>query len=340
MIRVGFVGLGGICRARHVPGFRAIDGVEIVAVANRSRASGESAAQELHIPDVEDTWQDLVVRDDLDLIVIGTWPYMHKPVTVASLDAGKHVFCQARMAMDYADAKAMHDRAQKSDRVTGLCPVPFGLKYDRTIGRLLRENALGEIRLVRVQSFAAAYADADAPMNWRKDHRLSGLNMHTLGMYIEVVHRWFGWTESVSAHTDIFVHERVDTAGETVRVEIPDQVLANTLLAEGVPVQYAINAAVHKGEDRIEIYGSQATLRYDVFPDELFMAAGEGEFEPVEVHTGDYYDVQNWRVEQDFIDAIRNGKEYHPDFYDGLKYMQVVQAVYDSAAQSRAVTLA
>lgn len=339
MIRVGIVGLGGICRSRHVPGLREVDDVEIVAVANRSRKSGESAAKEFHIPHVEDTWQELVMRDDVDLVLIGTWPYMHKPVTIAALDAGKHVFCQARMAMDYPESKIMHDHAQQSGLVTGLCPVPFGLKYDRTVARLLHDDALGDIRLVRVQSFAAAYVDEDAPMNWRKDHRLSGLNMHTLGMYVEVVHRWFGWTQEVSARTDIFVPERVDAAGERVKVEIPDQVLANTALENGVPVEYTINAAAHKGEDRIEVYGSKATLSYDVFPDELYMATGDGDFEPVEVRTEDYYDVEHWRVERDFIDAIRDGKEYHPDFFDGLKYMQAVQAVHDSAAQGRLIAL-
>jgi predicted dehydrogenase len=338
-LRIGIVGLGGICRSRHVPGLQAIDGVEIVAVANRSRASGETAAKEFRIPHVEDSWQELVTRDDLDVVFIGTWPYLHKPVTIAALDAGKHVFCQARMAMDFADAQKMYDHAEASDLVTGLCPVPFGLKYDKAVIRLLAERAVGDIRLVRVSSFASAYADADAPMNWRKDHRLSGLNMHTLGMYIEVVHRWFSWTRSVSAHTDTFVRERVDTQGDTVRVEIPDQVLCSTLTDDDVPVQYTINNAVHKGEDCIEIYGSQGAIRYDVFADEMFIAQGDGDYQPVEVRTDEFYDVENWSVERDFINAVRTGAEYHPDFLDGLKYMQVVDAVYRSAHDRRVIEL-
>jgi len=339
-IRVGFVGLGGICRSRHVPGLQKIAAVKLAAVCNRTRESGERAAREFDIPEVCATWQALVEHPGLDAVVIGTWPYLHRPVALAALDAGKHVFCQARMAMDYAEAKEMHDRAQKTGRVAMLCPVPIGLSIDATIARLLREGYFGDVRLVRVQSFSDAYASPDAPLNWRKDHRLSGLNVLTLGMYAEVVHRWFGWTRTVSAHTDTFVTERTDPAGERVPVRIPDQVLMNTTLAAGFPVQYAINAAVHHGADAVEVYGSEATLHYDVAQDILTGArAGESSFEPIPIAPEDAYDVDNWRVEQDFFDAIREGKEYHPNFEDGMRYMQVTQAAYDSAEQGAAIAL-
>jgi len=336
-IRIGVVGLGGICKTRHVPGFRKVLGVEVVAVANRTLKSSESAATEFRIPHAVGSWQELVKRDDVDLVVVGTWPYLHKAVTVAALAAGKHVFCQARMAMDAAEAQVMYDAARRSNRVTGLCPVPFGLKYDRALARLLREDALGEIRLVRVQSFASAYASADAPMNWRKDHRLSGLNMHTLGMYIEVMHRWFGWTREIAAHTNVFVPKRIDAVGENVPVHIPDQVLATSVVGQNVPVQYTISAAVHKGEDRIEIYGSRGTIRYDIAADAMYIAREDREFEPVEVRKDEFCNVKDWAVESDFIAAIRDGADYHPDFFDGLKYMQVIEAIYRSAAEDRVV---
>ncbi len=338
-IRIGIVGLGGICRSRHVSGFRAVPGVEIVAVANRTLKSSQSVAQEFHIPHAAASWQDVVAREDVDLVLCGTWPYLHKAVTLAALEAGKHVFCQARMAMDASEAQVMYDRARQSNRVTGLCPVPFGLKYDRALARLLREGALGDLRLVRVQSFNNAYASTDAPMNWRKDHRLSGLNMHTLGMYIEVVHRWFGWTREVSAHTNVFAPRRMDAAGERVAVHIPDQVLTNSVVEGNVPVQYAIGTAVHKGEDCIEIYGSRGTIRYEVLQDVMYVALEEADFAPVEVRTDEFYDVKDWAVERDFIAAIREGLEYHPDFFDGLKYMQVVEAIYRSASEDRTIAI-
>ena len=338
-IRVGFVGLGGICRSRHVPGLRKIDGVEIVAVANRGFESSARAAEELAIPVVCETWEELLAREDLDAVFIGTWPYMHAPVAIAALESGKHVFCQARMAMNAEEGAAMYRKAQETRKVAALCPVPIGLSVDATIARLLRDACLGEVRLVRVESYTDTFASPDAQMSWRKDHRLSGHNMHTLGMYVEVMHRWFGGTRTVSAVTQTFTPVRTDPSGKRVPVKIPDQVLINTTMAKGIPVQYAISSALSRNRDVVEVFGTEASLRYDVAADTLYAARGKEDWSPVEIRPEDAYDVENWRVEQDFIAAIREGREYHPDFLDGLRYMKVVDAVHASAEQEKAIVL-
>ena len=339
IVRVGFVGLGGICRQRHVPGLKRIEGVEIVAVANRTRSSGEAVAREFGIPDVCGSWQELVARDDVDAVFIGTWPYMHCPVSLAALDAGKHVFCQARMAMNLAEARMMYETARKSGLVAALCPVPFGLSMDATMARWLREGRIGEVRCVRAQSFTDAYADPEAPMNWRKDHRLSGLNTLTLGMFIEVVHRWFGWTRAVHAWTQTFTPERVDAEGRRMPVRIPDQIMILSEMESGLPVQYVFSGVVAGGADAIEIYGTLATLHYHVASDTAVITRQSNSVERVEILPEDAYDVANWRVERDFIAAIREGRPYRPDFEDGLRYMQVIQAVFDSASERRTIRL-
>lgn len=339
-LRIGFAGLGGICRQRHVPGLRALEGIELAAVANRSRASSEAAAREFGIPEVCGDWRELVARDGLDAVFVGTWPYLHRDISIAALRAGKHVFCQARMAMNAAEAREMAEVAPASGRVAALCPVPIGLSVDRTIRRLLESGELGRVFLVRVQSLSGANLDANAPLTWRKDHRLSGLNMLTLGMYIEVIHRWFGWTRAISsAQTDIFTPQRRDADGNLVDVRIPDQVLFNAEMENGISVQYLISGMARHGGDAIEIYGEHKTLRYDATADVLYELTTDGGLRPIAIRPEDAYDVQHWRVERDFVDAVRHGAEYHPDFNDGLKYMEVIQAVYDATEQQRSIKI-
>ena len=339
-LRIGIIGCGGICAQRHVPGLRRIEGVELVTVCNRSSASSAKAAKTFGIPETDESPEALIARDDLDAVVIGTWPYRHKDLSIAALTTGKHVFCQARMAMDLAEAEAMYAAARASGRVAMLCPVPIGLKYDATVSGLLREDALGEVRLVCVTSLSDAFLDADAPMNWRKDHRLSGLNMHTFGMYAEVMHRWFGPSKTVTALSRIFTPERVTPEGEKVTVVIPDQYLLATETLSGVPVQYTFSTAITHPGDQVMVYGSEGALRYDVSRDVLHLARRGADFEEVPVRPEDAYDVEHWRVEQDFVAAIREGTEYHPDFKDGLHYMQVVQAAHDSAKTGQRVAIA
>ena len=110
-IRIGIIGAGQITRTRHLPGFQAIPGVRVVGVCNRHRETAARVAREFNIPKVYGTWEDLIADPDVDAIVIGAWPYLHCSVTLAALDAGKHVLTQARMAMNAREAQRMHDRA-------------------------------------------------------------------------------------------------------------------------------------------------------------------------------------------------------------------------------------
>src|SRR5207237_7983213 len=146
-IRVGVVGAGGNTRLHHIPKLQKIEGVEIVTVANRSRASSEKVAQEFGIPRVHDGWQALVNDPGIDAVVIGTWPYMHCPITLAALEAGTHVRTEARMSLNAAEAHGMLEAAQSHpDLVTQIVPSPFGLKGHKVIQELPASGYLGDLR--------------------------------------------------------------------------------------------------------------------------------------------------------------------------------------------------
>src|SRR4029450_1281 len=75
-LRVGLIGAGANTRSRHIPGLKAVAGVEIMAVCNRRPSSTEAVAREYGIPRTYATWQEVVHDPDIDAIVIGTWPYL------------------------------------------------------------------------------------------------------------------------------------------------------------------------------------------------------------------------------------------------------------------------
>src|ERR1044072_1716836 len=106
-IRIGVVGAGANTKLHHIPKLKKIGGVEIKAVANRTRASSERVAQEFGIERVHDTWQEVVNDPGVDAVVIGTWPYMHWTVPLAALEAGKHVLTEARIGINAAQARQM-----------------------------------------------------------------------------------------------------------------------------------------------------------------------------------------------------------------------------------------
>ena len=90
---------------------------------------------------------------NVDAVVIGAWPYLHCPVTLAAFDAGKHVLTQARMAMNAREAQRMLDRSLESPRLTAMIvPSPYGLAGDAFMRSLIDSGYLGNLREVHVHS--------------------------------------------------------------------------------------------------------------------------------------------------------------------------------------------
>jgi predicted dehydrogenase len=340
-LRIGIIGAGGIVRSRHLPALREVDGVEVVAVCNRSRESGEAVARECGIPEVMTDWRALVARPDLQAVFIGTWPSAHAEMSVAALDAGKHVFCQARMARNLAEARQMLAAAERHpDQVAMLCPgMGNGTQGDRHLRHLLQQGYLGELREVCVTSFSGAYADPAAPLHWRQNFDLQGYNTLSLGIRIEAIHRWAGFHRKVSAVTRVHTPERRDPAtGAMVPVRIADSVAIAAEMENGAVASYHFSGVARWGpEDRVDLIGTRGWLSYDWGKDEVAGASGEAkEAQPFPVPD----ELRRaWTAEADFIRAIRTGSAVEPSFADGVKYMEFTEAVYRSAESGSAVTL-
>ena len=205
-IRVGFVGAGANSRKHHIPKLKAQPGVELAAVANRSKESGEQAAREFGIARVYADWRELVRAPDIDAVCIGTWPNTHCEISRAVLEHGKHLLCEARMAMNAAEARSMLDAARRAPNlVKQLVPAPNTLEVESTLQALLAEGYVGEALAVEIQANQGQFVDAEQPLHWRQDASLSGLNAMTMGIWYEALMRWLGPARRVMAATKICV---------------------------------------------------------------------------------------------------------------------------------------
>lgn len=341
-IRVGFVGAGANTRKHHIPKLKAQPGVELVAVANRSKESGERVAKEFGIARVEDDWRRVVEARDIDAICIGTWPYMHRELSVAALGAGKHVLCEARMAMNAAEGRQMLEAARKAPTlVAQLVPAPHTLEVDRTLKKLLAEGYAGEVHAVEVQGTQQArFAELGEAMHWRQDIRLSGNNILNMGIWYEAMMRWLGPARRVMAMTRIAVPQRRDERGALRDVKVPDHVEILATLREGAVARLRFSSiAALAPASEAWIFGSDGTLRLD--GDGKRLSGGrrgdKGLREipiPAEQRVG-------WRVEEEFVNAIRGREQVsRTTFEDGVRYMEFTDAVTSSAALGRAVDVA
>ena len=341
-IRIGIVGLGANTRSRHVPGFRACREVEITAVCNRRPESTKAAATEFDIPHTFAQWQDLVADPNLDAILIGTWPYLHCDITLAALDAGKHVLTEARMARNADEAQRMLAASQRHPELTTqIVPSPFGLKVDQTVRELLDDGFIGDLREAVVLGVNDAVADPNAPLHWRQSAELSGRNMLTLGILHETLIRWTPDPMNVFARTQTFTRQRPDAqTGELLDVTTPDSVHALTEIPGGAAGVYHFSGAVHHGPGlQIHLYGSLGTLKYEFGPSERLLGAAAGQQELAEIVISDEK-AGGWRVEEEFINAIRGQEQIRfTDFATGVRYMRFTDAVAQSAETGNVVSL-
>jgi predicted dehydrogenase len=347
-LRIGLIGAGGNTRARHIPGLRALPDVEIVAVCNRRPASTRAVAAEFGIGRTFESWQGLIADPDIDAVVIGAWPYLHCPATLAALEKGKHVLTEARMSLNAAEAHRMLAAARRRPNlVTQIVPSPFGLKGQEVMTELLESGYLGELREVLVWSRSAALADPAAPLSWRQDARLSGYNMLNLGILHETLLRWVPPPVRVLAQVHAFIPSRIDPASGVRRsVETPDSVQVLAVLENGARAVYHLSAVTPFGQGTgIQLHGSHGHLHYDLAADRIWGVSGRGKSkaapgtEPQEIAIPPEK-AREWRVEADFVDAIREGKPVRlTDFATGVAYMEFTEAVARSAGSGKAVEL-
>ena len=344
-IRIGIIGAGNIFRRRHFPGLAGIAEAQVVAICNRGEESARAIASEFGLkPDIMTDPHALMARADIDAVMIGTWPYKHCPYVLESLDRGKHVFVQARMAMNLREAKAMHAKALETGLAAQICPSPFGLKGHNVMRRLIDSGYLGEIRNVHARFLGSDAANAETPLHWRQIAMYSGLNALVMGIVVETVQRWYGYMKTVSAQAKTFTNTRPIAGSEatgpqlTGTVERPDTVYVTGEMENGAAAAFLFSAVAHHCVDpQIEAYGSKGTLIYNLNTDTILGAqAGDEGLSEIPIPAAE---AKNWTVEQDFINLIRTGAPAWTTFSEGVKYMEFTEAVFRSVERAAVVNL-
>jgi predicted dehydrogenase len=342
-VRVAFIGAGGICEQRHLPNLSTFPEVALTAVCNRSLDSSRRIAEKWKFKRTAEEWYQIVADSDVDAIFIGTWPYMHREMSMAALAAGKHVFCQARKCMDWRESMQMVAAAAANPQLVNMvCPPPHRVQWERPVKQLLGSGKLGELRSVIALSTSAANCDRNS-VTWRERVELSGLNILQVGIFAETLNSWIGEYDTLAATSRIEIPEKRDAQGNRVEIQIPQIVSIIGCLENGMHVaEHHSGLAAGYERSQIVLFGSNATCTVDLLAQQLWLHKDLARSDPGELikDAGD-----EWRVERQFIDAVlaaRRGESWHvsPDFLEASHYMRKLQAIHDSAAQSRTVRLA
>jgi predicted dehydrogenase len=343
MVRIGIVGAGANTRLRHLPGFNSIADAQVVGVVNRTEESTQRIAQEYSIPKTYSDWRELIADDEIDAVMIGTWPNLHCEITCAALSAGKHVMTEARMARNLAEARQMLAASQAApDLVTQIVPSPFGLEHHDAITKMIADGFLGEIREAVVIGADDSFHDTSKPLHWRQDKSISGNNVLAMGIMHETLVRWCPHPNQVFAQTQTFGPTRSSESG-MVPATVPDSLQISTQFesgsASGRAMYHLSGVALHGPRKAIHLYGSDGTIKVNLGPKEEVWIGKAGDSE-MSLMTIPDEERGGWRVEAEFIGAIRCEESIKfTSFETGFKYMQFTEAVAISAAENRIVRI-
>src|SRR5437899_4131100 len=260
--RIGIIGVGFGAQV-HVPGFRS-EGWDVAAICSRNREKAQKAADAAGIADVHTDPMELIRRDDLDAVAIITPPSAHHALSMAALNAGKHVLCEKPFALDTRQAAEMRDAAEKSGR-TAMIAHEFRHTPQRAyIKQLLAENHIGKFQLCTMELFLDRYVTKEPrPLTWNAYKAEGGGLLGALGShYIDGLRHWFGEVATVTGRIAALRPDVADVAtGRIVKAETDDTFEFTLTFKDGGAATMIASFAITPARGaRIAVMGDNGTL--------------------------------------------------------------------------------
>ncbi len=347
-LRVGFVGAGWADRVQ-IPAFR-LGGLTTQAIASADPERARAAAARHNIPEVHETWQDLVASDQVDIVSICAPPTLHREIAVAALQAGKHVICEKPTALNVAEAEAMLAAAQQAPKQLAI--VDHELRFHpqrRQLRWLLKDGYVGTVLHLHLDRLGSERLNPAQPWSWWSDGEQGGGMLGAVGSHLIDLARWLvGRIEVVTAQFQIGHLYRQDPAvGAERAVTADDHAEVLLRFANGARGSITVSGLTPGGYGMsILVVGTKGALRLDN-QDQLWGMRGgnfpSGEWEAIRVRqtaanlaelpNQSPFTIGSLYLAQTLAMSLPMGEvllDEAASFYDGL----VVQRALDAARRS------
>jgi predicted dehydrogenase len=353
--RVGIIGVG-FGAAVYAPAF-ASEGWDVVALCSRNAQNARKAADAAGVPDIHTDPLELIRRNDIAAIGIVTPPVAHAELAIAALEAGKHVLCEKPFAFDATQGQAMLEAAKRTGR-TAMVGHEFRHTPQRAyVRQLLDEGYVGRFLLCTIVLYLDRYVTREPrPLTWLARRADGGGILGALGShYVDALRHWFGDVATVSGRLFTLRPDVVDPAsGRIVQAETDDAFMFTLdFVKGGTATMIASFAATPARGARLVVMGDRGTLIADQpgpNPMEDGTVIGSRDGAPLQplatppqlmplTDTRDHRLAAFRLLVRDFTRGIDEGTSPAPNFEDGLKCQQVLDAVRESSDTGRTVRI-
>jgi predicted dehydrogenase len=354
-LKVGVVGLG-FAGTTALDAFSSLPGVEVVALAGQEQPRLDELADSRGVPNRYHDWEDLVARDDLDVVTVGVPNHLHHPIAIAALRSGKHVFCEKPLAPTGDLAQEMVDAARAADRVLEIAFNHRRRADVQYLRRYLDEHDIG--RIYHARSSWRRRAGIPGLGSWFTNREMAGggpmvdLGPHMLDIALHLMDE--PRVERVSAVTygELGRGGRggstaAKTTGGNRAFEVEDFASALLRLDTGGSIHLETSWASYSADEEdiaVELLGATGGVRLfvrDYATDGTIRLYGEEAGAPVvTIPTVHVPAGHHLAVIREFVATVRSGQWANAYGDYALHRSRVIDAVYQSAEEHREVEVA
>ncbi len=262
--KIGFVGVGNISGIYFENITKRFTDLEIAGICDLIPEKAERAAKKYGIKKIYKDMHELFADPQVDIVLNITRPYEHYDVSLAALQAGKHVYCEKPLAVTIEEGKALTQLAKEKNLYLGGAPDTFLGAGIQTSRALIEQGAIGR------PIGAAAFMICHGHETWHPDpefyYKRGGGPMFDMGpYYLTALVNLLGPVESVCGMTNISFPQRTITSeplnGTVIDVDVPTHITASLRFASGAVGTIFTTFDVHYTNGaRLEVYGSDGTL--------------------------------------------------------------------------------
>lgn len=343
-LRAGVIGVG--MGQAHIKGYRQHECAEVVALADLDEKRLERIGAKNEIENLYTSAEEMIAKEKLDIVSVATPNKFHKPLTIAALEAGAHVLCEKPMAMNADEAQDMLDAAGKADRRIMInfsyrfidraqcmkAQVDTGILGDVYYGQTLWHRRRG------IPKFGG----------WFGQKALSGggplidLGVHRLDLALWLM----GYPKPTWVMGSTYDHIATRLAKEQgVEFDVEDMAAGMIKFENGATLEVEASwAANTQDRERMEtrLYGTEGGVifrnlneGYGAWEMKFFVEREGQQFdlEPHEPIRGGKSPMHH------FVDCIVNDRPHIATGDEGRIVMQILDAIYESAAKNEPVKI-
>jgi len=327
----GLIGTGGIAEDRVLPAITEHAGNRLVAVVSRDPQRAKRFAKKFGARHAYTKFEDMLRNPDVTVVAIHTPNAQHAAQAIAAARAGKHVFCDKPMATSVADAERMVRECEKAG-------VKLGINFHNRFmpcfietRRVIESGEIGDLQIAQVEASPGARSGGRLS-TWRVDPVLAGLGTtYSIGVHVYDILRYLMGSEV----------EMVSALFDTPRGVMEETNLSLFRFANGVLGQLSVHEKTPLPHNDFVIYGTRGRItgrgitrsREGGVLEVVTEAGGtrRTEFPAINAH---------WACVAAFSDALLDGRDFVPSGIDGLRSVQVTDAMARSAWNGAHVRLA